>query len=220
MIKAKNWSGKDLKGVWNVTIKIDGVRALWNGKEWVSRNGKPLYNLPHQMLIPKVANDVEVYCGGFKATIERVRAKTKDRPIEVDQLFSLDPIDRRLVLPALTDPIAETIISLMNTVISQGFEGLVLRQGDTWLKVKPTETFDVPVTDMLAGTGKHDGRMGALMTPMGKVGTGFSDAEREEWWKHRFERTKGDTIIEVECMKLTDDGKFRHPRFVRTRPDK
>lgn len=231
MIKAKNWSGKDLKGVWQVTIKIDGVRALWNGTEWISRRGTPLYNLPRYSSGPV---DCEVYCGGFKETIERVRASTKPRPVHKHQMYGLHPLDGRLKLKVLKDPTAAEITSLMNSVIEKGYEGLVLRQEvvlptesglnyfteHTWLKVKPTETYDVPVTDMLAGTGKHEGRMGALMTPMGKVGTGFTDAEREEWWKHRFERTKGDTIIEVECMKLTDDGKFRHPRFVRTRPDK
>lgn len=227
MIKAKNWSGKDLKGVWHVTIKIDGVRALWNdgsGKGqcegdvgWYSRNGKPLYNLPR---MPKGIKDVEVYCGGFKETIERVRAKTRYRPIAISELYSLDPLDKRLEGMMLTDPRANLIKEMMKGAIASGYEGLVLRQGDTWLKVKPTETYDVPVIDMLHGTGKHHGRMGALITPMGKVGTGFTDAEREDWWSNKFERTKGDTIIEVECMKLTDDGKFRHPRFVRLRPDK
>jgi len=79
MIKAKNWSGKDLKGAWEVTIKIDGVRALLTEGVWLSRAGKPLYNLPEPD--EDMAGDFEVYCGGFKETIERVRAKTKDRPI-------------------------------------------------------------------------------------------------------------------------------------------
>lgn len=219
MIKAKNWSGKDLKGVWHVTIKIDGVRALRKGSGWVSRNGKPLYNIPVLRDMGRL-KDVEVYCGGFKETIERVRAKTKDRPIAVSELYSLDPLDKRLEGMMLTDPRANPIKEMMKGAIASGYEGLVLRQGDTWLKVKPTETYDVPVIDMLHGTGKHHGRMGALITSMGKVGTGFTDAEREDWWSKKFERTKGDTIIEVECMKLTDDGKFRHPRFVRLRPDK
>jgi len=59
--------------------------------------------------------------------------------------------------------------------------------------------------------------MGALMTDMGKVGTGFTDMERQEWWIKRNSRVG--TVIEVECMQLTPDGLFRHPRFVRWRPD-
>ena len=215
--KAKNWDGKDLKGPWEVTIKIDGVRALWDGEKYVSRNGKPLYNLPARWKGDPF--DCEVYCGSFKETIEKTRAATKDRPIKPSEMFSLDPLDKRLHSGVLLDPTSVEIRQRMEEVVAAGYEGLVLRQGSTWLKVKPTETYDVPVTGIIEGTGKHKGRMGALMTPMGKVGTGFSDLERLAWWGTTSQNTIG-KIIEVECMKLTPDGKFRHPRFVRIRPDK
>ena len=221
MIKAKPWSGKDLKGTWHITIKIDGVRTLWNAetREWLSRADKPLYNLP-----PFDGRaDCETYCGSFKDTITRIRAKTKDRPIRPDQLYSLDPLDARLDLGNFNSPTAELISNLLREKVYLGFEGLVLRQGDVWLKVKPVETYDVPVTGIFEGEGKHKGRMGYLTTPMGDVGTGFTDEERSWWWDcigpygpslpHAF-------TIEVECMKLTDDGKFRHPRFLHIRIDK
>jgi DNA ligase OB-like domain len=224
LIKAKNWSGKDLKGLWHVTIKIDGVRTLWNGEAWVSRADKPLYNLPAF----DGRADCETYCGDatmtsaqrFKQTITQIRAKTKARPITADQLYSLNPLDPRLMLGGLNDPTAETINRLLAEQVAKGFEGLVLRQGDVWLKVKPIETYDVPVTAVCAGQGKHAGRMGYLVTPMGDVGTGFTDEERQEWWDKSVERLRLRTVIEVECMKLTDDGKFRHPRFLHIRIDK
>lgn len=216
MIKAKAWNGKALKGEWHVTIKIDGVRCLWNGKEWLSRADKPLYNLPPF----DGRKDCEAYCGGFKETITRIRAKTKDRPIRPDQLFNLEQLDPRLDWGKVEDPSETDIRKLLKRALDFEYEGLVLRQGDKWIKVKPHETYDVHVTDIIAGTGKHEGRMGALVTPMGDVGTGFDDAERQDWWDRRFELSRGDTVIEVECMKLTDDGMFRHPRFLRTRPDK
>jgi ATP-dependent DNA ligase len=81
----------------------------------------------------------------------------------------------------------------------------------------------VTVTEIIEGTGKHKGRMGALMTPMGKVGTGFTDQERKEWWGRKALLGNHPTLawlIEVECMQLTPDGKFRHPRFLRIRYDK
>ena len=89
----------------------------------------------------------------------------------------------------------------------------LLHPGNVWLKVKSSDTFDVQVTDVVPGRGKHTGRMGALMTERGKVGTGFTDAQRSEVWQ-------AGEIIEVECMSLTPSGKFRHPRFVRRRFDK
>lgn len=240
MIKAKPWNGKDLKGVWEFTLKIDGVRALWTGEKWVSRAGKDLYNIPTPSHCLKPASDegVEVYCSkpgrssveNYKATIECVRQKKGTRPIRPDELYSLDPLDPRLIvgLRFLESPRAEHIRKVLEAVLSQGYEGLVLRQKadgpggvSKWLKVKPVETYDVKVTGIIEGTGKHKGRMGALMTDMGKVGTGFSDVERENWWTGgRSNPGVLGLLIEVACMQLTPDGKFRHPRFVRIRYDK
>jgi DNA ligase OB-like domain len=222
VIKAKAWSGKDLKGTWHVTIKIDGVRTLWNAetREWLSRADKPLYNLPAF----DGRADCETYCGSFKETITRIRAKTKARPITAAQMYSLDPLDPRLDDGFVTDPTAAQITVMLKNVVSNGFEGIVLRQGGVWLKVKPIETYDVPVTGAFEGEGKHKGRLGYLTTPMGDVGTGFSDEERQTFWNYMLEPDDGRGIlgktIEVECMKLTDDGKFRHPRFLHIRIDK
>lgn len=287
MIKAKPWNGKDLKGTWEVTIKIDGVRALWNGKQWMSRAGKPLYNIPLPLNSgPALPADCEVYLGNFKDTIRAVRTpkpkvasgcklkKCKatvgtdlEGPcgvtrcgweeatpvIKPEHLYSLDPFDPRLKLEALgaglpfedvfTNPKAEIIRAWLRKANRRGYEGLVLRQGDTWLKVKPMETHDVLVTGAIEGVGKHKGRLGALMTAKGKVGTGFSDFDRDNiWaWYKQVGPLKGldyagsvtgnagqevysepliGQTIEVSCMHFTPDGKFRHPRFVRMRPDK
>lgn len=211
MIKALLWSGEDLKGVWDVSIKLDGVRAIWDNG-WFSRAGKPLYNLPP----PEGLVDCEVYLGSFKSTIKATRSSVTEHQIPYECLYSLEPLDKRLWVNAVKDPSKDLIKTLMSEAVGKGFEGLVLRQGDTWLKVKPEETFDVPIYSLVEGRGKHKGRLGAVETPMGKVGTGFTDLEREEiWTKQEIGR-----IIEVSCMHLTPDGKFRHPRFIRFRDDK
>jgi DNA ligase-1 len=118
-------------------------------------------------------------------------------------------------------PAAWFIEDALANVLTCGDEGLVLQQGEVRLKVKPKQSYDVPVTGIIAGKGKHAGRMGALITPMGNVGTGFSDAQRKEF-AALFADGPGDFqhIIEVEAMGLTPAGKFRHPRFVRVRWDK
>lgn len=242
MIRAKPWNGKDLKGIWEFTLKIDGVRAFWTEDGWVSRNGKPLYNIPDSAVRGCSENGYEVYCSkpgrssknNYKATIECVRAKTKDRPVRVDELYALEPLDERLRFnitrlgSAYDNPTAAHIKACLKDAVAAGYEGLVLRQRDHWLKVKPVETYDVKVTGIIEGTGKHKGRMGALMTDMGKVGTGFTDAERITFWNWHLEVYENDMVqapivgmvIEVECMQLTPAGKFRHPRFVRIRYDK
>jgi hypothetical protein len=242
MIKAKAWNGKDLKGTWEVTLKIDGVRALYVltevGPMWLSRAGKPLYNVPDPTASrTKVFTDCEVYLPTFKDTIRAVRTKSpKDDtpPIRPEHLYSLDPLDSRLKgsackgLPnSVEAPTAARIRQMLKAANFAGYEGLVLRQGDKWLKVKPEETHDVLVTGVIEGTGKHKGRLGALITGKGKVGTGFSDTERQDFWHWHITGHNGEhdeplvgRTIEVSCMHFTSGGMFRHPRFVRMRPDK
>lgn len=209
MINPKLWKGQDLKGIWQFSIKLDGVRAIIKNGCAESKHGKPLYNLGY---IPD--GDYEIFTGSWESSISSVRTYEKEGVIP-DHAYSLDPLDERITLCSYENPSILLINRLLKSAVDQGHEGLVLRQGNKWLKVKPFETHDVPVIGIQAGTGKHVGRMGALLTPMGKVGTGFTDKQREE-----LKDIPLDTIIEVECMKLTPAGKFRHPRFKRIRYDK
>lgn len=208
--KIHDWDGSDLKGLWEITYKIDGVRAISDGKNVTSKHGKPLYNLDH---LVHTFRDAEIFRGSFKRTIESVRSSKKVDPVQADEVYSLDPLDPRLQAGALINPEATYIADLLNRVVASGYEGLILRQGDRWIKVKKFKTYDVTVTDVQPGKGKHTGRMGALLTEKGKVGGGFTDEMRERTdWIGR--------IIEVKCMELTADGKFRHARYLRTRDDK
>jgi hypothetical protein len=210
MIKAKMWSGSSLQGLWDVTVKLDGVRVLFTEEGPVSRKGKPLYNIPTDHNL----TDAEVFLGSFKDTISAVRSKSV-KLVNLDNLYSLDPIDERLVL-AKGIELTEDKIKAYFESVKDTAEGLVLRQDSVWLKVKPEETFDVTITGIQPGEGKHKGKLGAFLTPMGKVGTGFTDSERELF---NDVCLIGETI-EVSCMSLTDTGMFRHPRFVRVRFDK
>ena len=102
---------------------------------------------------------------------------------------------------------------------ARGWEGVMLRNPDApyerkrtrnLLKVKPVRDDEFTVVDVQPGTGKHEGRMGALVCERDgetfKVGTGFKDSEREQadW--------VGKTVT-VEYFELTPRGVPRHPRF-------
>jgi ATP-dependent DNA ligase len=227
--KVSTWNGKDLKGTWHVTIKIDGVRALWDAAQgvWLSRAGTVLNNVPVPLISAKYpfwypGNNCELYLGSLKDTNRAWRTKhlKPDTPrITHEHLYSLNPIDKRLDLGLVENPTAAWLRSKLATVNAQGFEGLVLRQGETWLKVKPSDTYDVRVLSVHEGNGKFAGTLGYFTTHMGKVGSfSITDAERMILWNQRH-RLVGATI-EVECMQLTPDGKFRHARFIRERFDK
>lgn len=226
MIKAKTWNGKNLKGRWLVTRKLDGVRALSvqvaspTGFISVvrSRRNKPLYNLDRYL---DYFSDAEVWLGDFKTTIQAVRTKNTAIHVPKMALYELDPPDRRLVIGTVVDPTAIAIRALLAKHKKKGEDGLILRQGDRWLKVKHVTTYDVRVTKVEPGKGKHKGRMGALHTTKGRVGTGFSDVFRTQC-RHdeRGRSTIVSKTIEVACNQLTPDGKFRHARFIRIRDDK
>jgi hypothetical protein len=214
--KVHRYDGRLLKGPIEVSIKIDGVRLHVESGVYRSRAGKPLYNLPKGL-----ADGVyEIYRNNFKETIEVVRASISERePIREDEVYRLDVLDDRLLFAGHSEGIDHNDITLyLDCVVAEGLEGLVVKEVETgklW-KAKKEHTEDVKVTAVIPGKGKYVGKMGALMTDMGKVGTGFTDEERQLY------NTKdmiGQTI-EVKCMEITEDGKFRLPRFIRLREDK
>jgi len=221
MIKAKLWSGNDLKGSWSVTLKIDGARMLrdTDGNP-ISRSGKPLYNLQH---INKDITDAEIYKQNWETSMSLVRTKNNGSPVDVSCVYSLDPLDKRLAAGVYLDLTADKIKALLEFWVSRGYEGLILRQPGTWLKVKPKLTIDIFVTGFQKGQKKNLGKMGALLTNYGKVGTGFTDEDRA-YWQMMYD-LHGDEwltkqLIEVEFMEWTTARKMRHSRFVRIRDDK
>ncbi|MFZ2267663.1 MAG: DNA ligase [Azonexus sp.] len=107
-----------------------------------------------------------------------------------------------------------------------GGEGLMLRQpgslyeagrSTTLYKVKSFHDAEATVIEHLPGTGRHKGRLGALLValPDGtqfSVGTGFSDAQREN-------PPLPGSLITFRYQELTDRGVPRFPSFVRIRSD-
>lgn len=107
-----------------------------------------------------------------------------------------------------------------------GAEGLMMRRAgsmyesgrsDTLLKVKNFHDAEARVLKHLAGSGRHKGRLGALMVEMPdgttfSVGTGFSNREREN-------PPPVGSIITYRYQELSDGGVPRFPSFVGVRQD-
>jgi DNA ligase-1 len=93
-----------------------------------------------------------------------------------------------------TLPSRQALAQRLQLTVREGGEGLVLHQADApyvtgrsaaLLKLKPLHDAVASVVAHVPGQGKHEGRLGALRvrTPQGQeffLGTGFSDAERQQ----------------------------------------
>jgi len=122
-------------------------------------------------------------------------------------------------------------------VVAEGGEGIILKyarsvysealRSKEWVKVKKTITEEGVIMDMAEGSGKYEGNLGAL-----KVGqffgdelkevasiSGMSDAERRDFWDNKKAYLAEATTVEFSAQEKTK-ARYRHPQFVRLRPDK
>ncbi|WP_448072732.1 ATP-dependent DNA ligase [Georgenia yuyongxinii] len=123
------------------------------------------------------------------------------------------------------------------------------RRSRSWVKIKHTLTQEVVVIGWRPGQGNRAGAVGSLLVAVpdadglryaGRVGTGFTLREAEEWARQlgRTERRTSavdgvprldsrdarwvspDRVAEVEYSEWTPDQRLRHPRWRGWRPDK
>ena len=121
-------------------------------------------------------------------------------------------------------------------MVQEGYEGIMIKDIDksyeckrstAWLKMKPFIEVSLEVKDVEEGTGRNEGKLGALVCEGiddGKaikvnVGSGFSDDNRDEFWTNR--STIPGQVVEVRADAITQnqDGTYslRFPRFLRFR---
>lgn len=121
-------------------------------------------------------------------------------------------------------------------MVEAGYEGIMIKDPDakyqckrstSWLKQKPFLEVSLTVKAVEEGTGRNEGRLGALIcegTDDGKfisvnVGSGFSDAQRNDFWKET-ESMIGQVVeVRADTISQNQDGSYslRFPRFIRFR---
>ena len=126
----------------------------------------------------------------------------------------------------------ERFVALNKAAVDGGYEGVMIKDVDApyeckrthaWLKAKPFIEVTLEVKDVEEGTGRNEGRLGALVCAgeddgrMVQVncGSGFSDANRDDFWSSR--DTLVGQLVEVRADAITQnqDGTYslRFPRF-------
>lgn len=249
ILLAHKWeTDVDLRGWW-MSEKLDGVRAYWDGTQFLSRQGN-VFHAPDWFKagLPDHPLDGELWSGRkkFQRTVGIVRRQDKTdlwkeiRYVVFDAPAHSGPFEDRLDHCKTALERAEWasvhdhdecrdhdhLKEELARVEALGGEGLMLRKprskyeigrSYTLLKVKSFFDAEARVLEHVAGAGKHKGRLGALVVelPDGtrfNVGTGFSDAEREE-------PPPIGSIITFRYQELSDGGVPRFPSYVSIRHD-
>lgn len=117
-------------------------------------------------------------------------------------------------------------------MVEAGFEGIMIKDPNSkyeckrstaWLKQKPFIEVSLTITGYEEGTGRNQGRLGALIcegTDDGRsitvnCGSGFSDSDRDEYWTAR-DSLIGQVIeVRADAVTQNQDGSYslRFPRF-------
>ncbi len=240
----------DLTGWW-MSEKLDGVRAYWNGKDFVSRLGN-VYKAPawFKQGLPDTPLDGELWVGRkkFQRCVSIVRRQEEHDQWQEVQYLVFDA-------PSLSLPFEARLSHIQNDMKARGpkyasyhpqqtcrgtahmreelarvealgGEGLMMRRpgslyevgrSHSLLKVKSFYDAEARVVAYQAGTGKHKGRLGALLVEMPDgtrfaVGTGLSDAERQS-------PPRLGSIITYRYQELSEGGVPRFPSYVGVRHD-
>ncbi len=125
----------------------------------------------------------------------------------------------------------DKIKEIHDRYVEKGYEGAMIKDPTApysfkrdWsvMKFKAFHDVDLPIKQLLEGTGKHSGKLGSFVVDYNgidvQVGSGLSDALRESIWQKP--KAFIGRIIEVRYQEVTPDGSLRFPTFVCFRNDR
>jgi DNA ligase-1 len=131
-----------------------------------------------------------------------------------------------------TDEGQTRFTELNKAAVEGGYEGVMIKDVDApyeckrthaWLKAKPFIEVTLEVKDVEEGTGRNEGRLGALVCAgeddgrMVQVncGSGFSDSDRDSFWDSRSSLVGQLVEVRADAITQNQDGTYslRFPRF-------
>lgn len=243
---AKRWNESiNPTGYW-VSEKLDGFRAMWSGRVFISRQGNEI-QAPDWFTkeLPSIALDGELWAGRgniglVTSAVNGSREKDWERVVfcVFDAQEIGGPFEKRLeaVRASFTPRKHSAIIyhsicagkaqllKMLDEVVAQGGEGLVLRRAGSFYERKRSDTFlkvkkwfDAEATVIAHVEGTRPGLCGALKV-INKEGKIFKVASGMTEAMAHSPPPIG-TIITYKWDTLTKDGIPRPASFVRIRED-
>jgi DNA ligase 1 len=123
-------------------------------------------------------------------------------------------------------------VELNKAAVDGGYEGVMIKDVDApyeckrshaWLKAKPFIEVTLSVTAVEEGTGRNEGRLGALVCAgqddgkdiLVNVGSGFTDEQRSNFWTDRDAVVNQLVEVRADAVTQNQDGTYslRFPRF-------
>lgn len=120
--------------------------------------------------------------------------------------------------------------------VARGFEGIMIKnleapyeckRSSFWMKWKPVMSVDLTVIGVEEGTGRNEGRLGALICEgvdnerhiRVNVGSGLTDSDRDVFWTERNSILGHLVEVQADAVTQNQDGSYslRFPRFMRFR---
>lgn len=238
----KNWVGKTNilgRATFNSGVVLDGEIIVQKGEtddlfnetsKIIRKNGEKTGLVFHVFdIIPRetfLSNDMS------KPLPYSERRKT------LESLFSIaDDQEWLKLVPALySGSDTEQIEKIAHDLIEEGKEGAMVNDNSanyqfgrtkSLLKVKEFHSADLVVTGYFEGQGKYEGTLGGLIVDYNgnevKVGSGFTDEQRNEYWVRREEMIN--RIVQIDFFSEStnqnnDEISLRFPTIKGIREDK
>ena len=127
----------------------------------------------------------------------------------------------------------DRFVELNKAAVDGGYEGVMIKDTNapyeckrthSWLKAKPFIEVTLKVADVEEGTGRNEGRLGAIIVEGEddgynyslNCGSGFTDAQRDEYWAERDSLIGQLVEIRADARTQSQDAEtfsLRFPRF-------
>lgn len=247
VLLAKTWHGQDPTGWW-MSEKLDGVRAYWTGREFVSRAGN-VFAVPDWFThgMPATALDGEFFIGrgrfhevsGIVRRLDRGPDWEKVRFVIFDAPGAVGGFEKRLAsidklrLPTHATKLAhmrcagpDDLREKLGEIEARGGEGVMLRKPGSPYERRRSGTL-LKVKNFLDGDARVVGYEPGEGKHRGRVGALLCEGARGVRFKvgtglSDEDRARpprvGDTIV-YRCKEWNPSGKPREPSFVGARGD-